>query len=48
MRSLVYFIACTVDGYVAAHDGAWDFFGFEGPQVADLLRTCARASSRRR
>jgi dihydrofolate reductase len=37
MRSLVYFIACTVDGYVAARDGSFDFFGFEGPQVPDLL-----------
>ena len=38
MRSLVYFIACTVDGCIARRDGSWDFFGpFEGPHVADLL-----------
>ncbi len=37
MRSLVYFVACTLDGYIAAVDGAFDFFPFEGPQVADLL-----------
>lgn len=37
MRSLVYFVACTVDGYIAARDGETGFFGFEGPHVADLL-----------
>lgn len=37
MRSLVYFVACTADGYIAGPDGATDFFPFEGPQVADLL-----------
>jgi dihydrofolate reductase len=37
MRSLVYFVACTVDGYIAAADGSFDFFGFEGPHVQDLL-----------
>jgi dihydrofolate reductase len=37
MRSLVYFVACTVDGYIAAQDGALDAFAFEGPQVRDLL-----------
>ncbi len=37
MRSLVYFIACTVDGYVARRDGSFDFFEFAGPQVPDLL-----------
>jgi dihydrofolate reductase len=37
MRSLVYFVACTVDGFIAAPDGSIDAFGFEGPQVPDLL-----------
>jgi dihydrofolate reductase len=37
MRSLVYFVACTADGYIAAADGATDFFPFDGPQVPDLL-----------
>jgi len=37
MRSLVYLVACTVDGFIAASDGSFDFFGFEGPQVPDLL-----------
>jgi dihydrofolate reductase len=37
MRSLVYLVACTVDGFIAAPDGSIDAFLFEGPQVADLL-----------
>ena len=37
MRSLVYLVASTVDGYIAAPDGSADFGPFEGPQVADIL-----------
>jgi len=38
MRSLVYFVATTLDGYIAGRDrGDPDFFPFEGPHVADLL-----------
>jgi dihydrofolate reductase len=38
MRSLVYFVATTLDGYIAGRDRADpDFFPFEGPHVADLL-----------
>jgi dihydrofolate reductase len=37
MRSLVYLVACTVDGFIAATDGSSDFSPFEGPHVADLL-----------
>jgi dihydrofolate reductase len=37
VRSLVYFVACTVDGYIAKLDGGTDFFPIEGPHVADLL-----------
>jgi dihydrofolate reductase len=38
MRSLVYFVATTLDGYIAGLDrGDPDFFPFEGPHVADLL-----------
>jgi dihydrofolate reductase len=37
VRSLVYFVACTVDGYIATPDGGTEFFPFEGPHVADLL-----------
>ncbi len=37
MGALVYLVACTLDGFIAARDGTYDFIGFEGPQVADLL-----------
>jgi dihydrofolate reductase len=38
MRSLVYLVATTVDGFTAGPDrGDPDFFPFEGPHVADLL-----------
>ena len=35
--ALVYFIACTLDGFIAERDGSTDFFPFQGPHVADLL-----------
>jgi len=38
MRALVYFVATTLDGYIAGADRSDpDFFPFEGPHVADLL-----------
>jgi hypothetical protein len=38
MRSLVYFVAATLDGYIARVDrGDPDFFPFEGSHVADVL-----------
>jgi dihydrofolate reductase len=38
MRALVYFVATTLDGFIAGSDrGDPDFFPFEGPHVADLL-----------
>lgn len=38
MRELVYLVATTIDGFIAAgSDTTPDFFAFEGPQVPDLL-----------
>lgn len=38
MRSLVYLVATTIDGFITGPDrGDPDFFPFEGPHVADLL-----------
>lgn len=37
MRELKYFIACTVDRFIARQDDSYDFFLTEGEQVADLL-----------
>ena len=36
MRKLKYFIACTVDRFIARPDDSYDFFLTEGQQVADL------------
>lgn len=39
MRELKYYVACTVDRFIAREDGSYDFFLMEGEQVADLLAT---------
>lgn len=38
MRKLVYYVACTVDGFIAREDGSFDCFLSEGEHFADLLR----------
>ncbi|MBD2162807.1 dihydrofolate reductase [Calothrix membranacea FACHB-236] len=37
MRELKYYVACTVDRFIAREDGSFDFFLMEGEHVADLL-----------
>lgn len=37
MFKLKYFVACTVDRFIARKDGSFDFFLAEGEHVADLL-----------
>jgi dihydrofolate reductase len=37
MRKLKYYVACTVDRFIARKDDSYDFFLMEGEHVADLL-----------
>lgn len=36
-RKLVYYVASTVDGFIARKDGSFDFFLFQGEHFADLI-----------
>lgn len=38
MRNLVYYVACTVDGFIARADGSFDCFLPDGAHFADLIR----------
>ena len=39
MPELKYYVACTVDRFIARKDGSFDFFLMAGEQVADLLES---------
>lgn len=36
-RKLVYYVACTVDGFIARRDGSFDWALFQGEHYADLF-----------
>jgi dihydrofolate reductase len=37
VRELVYFVACTVDGFIAREDGSYDFFPMTGAHLPYLV-----------
>ena len=37
MRQLTYYVACTVDRFIARQDGSFDFFLSEGDHLRDLV-----------
>ena len=37
MRELKYFVAASIDGFIAAVDGSFDGFVMDGPHLADLF-----------
>lgn len=39
MRELIYYVACSVDGFIAHHDGSHDGFLPEGEHIADIIQS---------
>jgi dihydrofolate reductase len=39
MRKLIYFIACTADGFIAREDGRFDFFPMTGDHLRHIAAT---------
>jgi dihydrofolate reductase len=39
MRNLIYYVACTADGFIARPDGSFDCFPVEGEHLAGLIES---------
>ena len=39
MRELTYYVACSIDGFIARTDGSFDYFLGEGDHLTDLIET---------
>ena len=39
MRELTYYVACSVDGFIAHHDGSHDGFSQDSEYISDLVKT---------
>lgn len=39
MRKLIYYVACSMDRFIARLDGSFDFYLTEGPHLTDLVNT---------
>jgi len=42
MRKVKYYVACSVDGFIAHEDGTWDGFLMDGEPVTDYLASFKR------
>jgi dihydrofolate reductase len=39
VRKLIYYVACTADGFIARRDGSFDCFPMEGDHIAGLIES---------
>ncbi len=39
MRKLIYYVACSIDGFIAREDGSFEGFLQEGEHIDDLIQT---------
>ncbi|MER5727521.1 hypothetical protein ABT084_04045 [Streptomyces sp. NPDC002138] len=46
MRKLIYYIATTLDGYIAGPEDQYDFFPFEGEEAAAILKAASYENPR--